>query len=144
MALLNPYLNFNGNCREAMTFYQKAFGGGELELMTVAENPGMAAQMPADFSDKIMHSSLQTGGVTLMASDLQNETPNKGNTVQLCLNCESDEELNTLFANLSVGGTVKQPLAEMPWGGKYGEIVDKFGMHWLFNFQLDSGMNASK
>ncbi|MFN0037519.1 MAG: VOC family protein [Saprospiraceae bacterium] len=144
MALLNPYLNFSGNCREAMTFYQNAFGGDELQLMTIGENPDMAAQMPAGFSDKIMHSSLQIGGVTLMASDLQNETPNKGNTVQLCLNCESEHELNRLFSTLSVGGKVKQPLAQMLWGGKYGEIIDQFGMHWLFNFQLDGGMNTSK
>lgn len=78
-----------------------------------------------------------------MASDLQNEKSVAGNAIQLCLNCESDEELTTLFANLSEGGTVRQPLAAMPWGGKYGEVLDQFGMVWLFNFQLDGGMNSS-
>lgn len=64
MAELNPYLNFNNNCREAMMFY-KEYLGGELSLQTVGGSPEMAAQMPPEMKDKILHSSLMSGAVTI-------------------------------------------------------------------------------
>jgi PhnB protein len=134
MAHLNPYLNFENNCREAMNFYKECLGG-ELYIQTVGEMPGMAAQMPPEMKDNVMHSSLTSGDVMIMASDLCGQQRVEGNTVQLCLNCSSDEELNTLFTKLSEGGRVTEPLADMPWGGKYGSLTDKYDKLWLFNFQ---------
>ncbi len=134
MAQLNPYLNFNTNCREAMNFYKDCLGG-TLTIQTVGEMPEMAAQMPPEFKDQILHSSLVNGGVTIFGSDMNRETPNDGNTYQLCLNCESDEEIDSLFSKLSAGGKITEALVDMPWGGKYGSLVDKFGKSWLFNYQ---------
>jgi PhnB protein len=66
---LNPYLNFNNNCREAMNFYKNCLGG-ELVLQQVKEMPAMAAKMPAELGDAILHSTLTTGDIVIMASDL--------------------------------------------------------------------------
>ncbi|WP_336513842.1 VOC family protein [Pollutibacter soli] len=134
MAKLNPYLSFDKNCLEAMTFYKECFGG-ELTMQKVGEMPEMAAQMPPDFKDLIMHSTLVSGGVTIMASDLNREKPLEGNAVHLCLNAESEEELIRLFSKLGDGGKIIQPIGDMPWGGMYGELDDKFGKHWVFNWQ---------
>ncbi|MEP6728789.1 MAG: VOC family protein [Bacteroidota bacterium] len=136
MAQLNPYLNFsNNNCREAMNFYKDCFGG-ELVLQTVGEMPAMAAQMPANMKDSILHSSLRSGGILIMASDLNRKNPQEGNTFSLCINCDTEAELNTFFSKLSVEGKVIQPVGDMPWGAKYGELTDKYGKNWMFNFQV--------
>jgi len=134
MAQLNPYLNFDGNCREAMNFYKDCLGG-ELTLQKVSEMPEMAAKMPPQFKDSILHSQLKSGDVVIMASDMQREKQVEGNTVHLCINCNSKDELNSFFSKLSAGGKVTEPLADMPWGGKYGALTDKNGKHWIFNFQ---------
>jgi PhnB protein len=70
-----------------------------------------------------------------MASDLNQEKPLEGNTVHLCINCDSENELNSFFSKLSKGGKVTEPLSVMPWGAKYGALIDKFGKHWIFNFR---------
>ena len=134
MATLNPYLNFEGNCREAMNFYKECLGG-TLELMTVGEMPAMAAQMPPEWKDSILHSQLTSGDMVIMGSDMAREKRVEGNTVHLCINCKSDDELNAFFSKLSAGGKITEPLADMPWGGKYGALTDKYGKHWVFNFQ---------
>ena len=83
MPNLNPYLTFNGNCREAMTFYKECLGG-ELTLMVVGESP-VADQMPPQFKDQILHSSLKTKDMEFMGSDMQPEKLLEGNAVHLCL-----------------------------------------------------------
>lgn len=135
MPQLNPYLNFDKNCREAMNFYKDCLGG-ELFLQTVGESPAMAAQMPPEWKDTILHSSLTSGELVIMGSDMTREKRIEGNTVHLCIHCNSEQELNTLFSKLSDGGgKVTEPLADMPWGAKYGAVMDKYGKHWMFNFQ---------
>lgn len=133
MANLNPYLTFNQNCREAMNFYKECLGG-ELLLQTVGEMPAMASKMPPSMKNNILHSMLTSGDVVIMASDLNRETPVEGNTVHLCINCKTENELNTFFNGLAKGGKITEPISDMPWGARYGSLVDKFGKHWLFNF----------
>jgi PhnB protein len=130
---LNAYLNFNGRCREAMTFYQQCLGG-DLTLQRIAETP-MGAQMPSEAGANILHSSLTRNGTLLMmGSDMMGANLKQGNSVVLCLNCSSDQEINAFFQNLSVGGEIKQPLHQSFWGSTYGELIDKFGMLWMFNY----------
>jgi PhnB protein len=133
MATINAYLTFDGNCREAMTFYRDCLGG-ELSLMTVGESQ-VAAQMPKEDQSRIMHAALTNARLTLMASDtMGNFTLARGNDVSLMLYCESEEEIRASFSKLSVGGKVNSELKEEFWGSIYGDIVDKFGMRWMFNF----------
>lgn len=133
MKQLNPYLLFEGNCKEAMEFYKENLGV-ELILQTVGESP-MAAQMP-DAKDKVMHAELKNDGQTLLyASDMMDAgKSNPGNTVELCLNCSSEEEILSLFAKMSAGGKVVHPLKKEFWGDTFGQFVDKFGVRWMMNY----------
>jgi PhnB protein len=133
MTHLNPYLNFNGQCRNALTFYQECLEG-QLELQKVAESP-MAAKMPSEKGPLILHGALSKNGHTLlMGSDMIGSALQTGNSIMLCLNCSSDQEINTIFDRLSAGGHVKTPLHQSFWGATYGELKDKFGMDWMLNY----------
>lgn len=133
MTHLNPYLNFNGQCREALTFYKECFDG-DLELQKVAESP-MAAKMPSEKGPFILHGALlKDGHILLMGSDMIGHGLQPGNSVNLCLSCSTDKEINILFTRLSVGGRVITPLHQSFWGATYGELTDKFGMNWMLNY----------
>ena len=130
MTQLNPYVTFNGNCREAMTFYQSCLGG-ELTLQTVGASP-MKDQMPAEMHSNVMHSLLKKDGIVIMASDMMGPGELvRGNGITLCINGGSPEELKTFFAKLSEGGTVGHDLKE-EFFGTYGDLTDKFGINWMF------------
>jgi len=134
MTHINSYLTFNGNCREAMTFYKQCFGG-ELVLQTVGESP-MADKMPPQMKKSILHSTLTRGSLVLMGSDMVGDQGViKGNTVSLMLNCSSEEEIKTCYSNLSNGGEATHPLENTFWGALFGDLTDKYGNHWLLHFQ---------
>ncbi|MDB5179306.1 MAG: hypothetical protein JWN01_1249 [Patescibacteria group bacterium] len=137
MAQLHPYLAFDGNCSEAMNFYKEALNG-TLELTTVGESPG-SDTAPAGMKDKVMHASLEKdGAVLLFASDMIGpEGAKQGNTITLSLNCESEDEINSAFKNLSEGAKSTRELKQEFWGDTYGEVVDKFGMRWMFNYHKE-------
>ena len=132
MTQINAYLNFNGKCREAMTFYQQCLGG-ELVMQKISESP-MAARVPSELGAKILHSSLTKDKIVLMASDMMGNNVKSGNSISLCLNCSSDEEINSFFNNLSTDGNVVEPLHQSFWGATFGSLTDKFGVSWIFNY----------
>jgi PhnB protein len=128
---LNPYLNFNGNCREAMIFYKECIGG-ELVLQKVSESP-MAAQLPSKAGTNILHGSLTQDEIVLMGSDMIGENLVGGNSITLCLNCSSQAKMEIYFTRLSTGGKVKTPLHQTFGGSTYGELTDRFGVNWMLN-----------
>ena len=133
MTQISAYLNFNGNCREAMTFYKDALGG-DLTLQTVEGSP-MESQCPTAMKHHILHSTLQKGGLLLMASDMIGpEGFTKGNTVALSLQCSSEDELENFFEKLSPGGEVIHPVAKQFWGATFGVVTDKYGHRWMLNY----------
>lgn len=133
MAQLNVYLHFDGNCRAAMNFYKECLGG-ELSLQTAGESP-MGEQTADEEKQKIIHSSLTNNSLVLLACDgFGPEGIIRGNTVTLCLDCSSEEEINTFFANLSAGGQVTHALKTEFWGGTFGQLTDKFGVNWMLNY----------
>ncbi len=137
MITINTYLTFNGNCREAMTFYKECLGG-ELILQTIGESP-MANKMPPQIKQNILHSTLINGGVVIMASDMASEQGIiKGNSVSLMLNCSSEEEIKTCYEKLSSEGKADHPLEDTFWGAVFGDLTDKFGNHWLLNYTRNS------
>lgn len=135
MVHVNPYIRFNGNCRQAFEFYKNCLGG-ELSVQTIGESP-MAEQMGPAMKDKVMHASLiKDGVVLLMGSDLlQDEGFVPGNTISISFNASSEAEINLAFANMSAGGRVNHPLKEEFWGGLYADLTDKFDLSWIFNYQ---------
>ena len=134
MTHINSYLTFNGNCREAMTFYKECLGG-ELFVQTVGESP-LSGKMPPKMKEFILHATLTKGSLVLMGSDMVDEKGlQKGNSVSLMLNCSSEEEIKTCYSNLSKGGEATHPLESTFWGALFGDLKDKYGNHWLLHFQ---------
>lgn len=133
MTQINAYLNFSGNCREAMEFYKTCLVA-ELILQTIGSSP-VEAQCPAATKDQILHASLTKGSLLLMGSDMAGpDGINKGNNIALSLNCSSEEEINTFFARLSAGGKIVDPLKPQFWGAIFGVFDDKFGIRWMLNY----------
>jgi PhnB protein len=130
-SVLNPYIAFRDNAREAMEFYQSVFGG-KLEVNTFKEF--QASQDPAE-DDKIMHAMLQAeNGITLMGADTPNSMEyDPGSNISLSLSGDDEAELRGYFEKLSAGGTVVEPLEKAPWGDTFGMVVDKFGTTWMVN-----------
>jgi len=129
--VLNPYINFRGQAKEAGEFYQSVFGG-ELTQSTFDE-----FQMPTEQGEGglIMHSQLTTpGGLTLMISDVPTGMEyNPGNNISVSLSGDDEDELRGYFDKLADGGTIGVPLEKAPWGDSFGQLVDKFGIGWLVN-----------
>ncbi|WP_306350053.1 VOC family protein [Flavobacterium sp. '19STA2R22 D10 B1'] len=140
MTQINPYLNFDGNCREAMAFYKECFGG-ELVMMPFEGSP-MEDQVPAEAKQHIMHANLINGGLVLMASDSLSCELKRGNAITLSINCSSTAEIDTFFGNLSKDGNITMPLSEQFWGAKFGMLTDKFGVNWMLNYDKAPKENA--
>jgi PhnB protein len=133
MSTINSYLTFNGNCREAMTFYQKCLGG-ELSFQTIGESP-LSEKMPAKMKSCVLHSVLTNKDLVLMGSDMVSETGLiKGNAVSLTLNCISEKQIRSCYKKLCAGGTATHPLEDSFWGALFGGLTDKYGNSWLLNY----------
>lgn len=131
---LDAYLFFDGNCREAMQFYQKAFGG-ELEIKPFGEADDNA---PAEKKDQVMHARLSGGAVNLMASD--GMEPDKLGTgkISLALSGTDEEKLRKIFNQLSKDGNIIHPLEKQFWGAIYGDFIDKYNVRWMVNISTQS------
>lgn len=127
---LNPYINFEGDAREAMEFYRSVLGG-TLTLNTF----GDFGQAGTPFADKIMHAQLETdAGYTLMGSD----TPpgmayNRGDNITVSLSGDDGDLLRGYWEKLAEGGTVGVPLEKQMWGDEFGALTDRFGINWMVN-----------
>ena len=139
MATINPYLIFNGNCEEAFLFYQSVFGGafpyvGKFKDMPTSDN---TPALSDDDANKIMHISLPLGnGSVLMGSDSNSASGDVvfGANVSISINALSKSEADTLFNGLSANGNPFMPMTDTFWGAYFGMFVDKFGIHWMVNF----------
>ena len=132
MGTISSYLTFNGNCREAMTFYQQCLGG-ELVLQTIADSP-LTEKMPKKMKSLILHATLTNGNILLMGSDMVSEAGLiRGNAVSLTLNSGSKKEIKSCYKKLSAGGQITSLLQKNFWGALFGSLTDKYGNNWLFN-----------
>jgi PhnB protein len=129
---LNPYLTFDGRCAEAFRFYEQCLGGKIEGMLTHGESP-MAAQVPTDWRDKIMHARLVVGDTVLMGSDAppQHREEAKGFSVSIGVDRPADAE--RIFAALAKDGTVRLPIQETFWAARFGMLVDRFGIPWMIN-----------
>lgn len=128
---LNPYINFDGNTREAMQFYHSVLGG-QLQLSTFKDFN--AASDPRQ-NDRIMHAQLETpNGMTLMAADTMVDAPAQpGTNFNISLSGEDEASLRSYYEKLSAGGRVVYPLEKAPWGDQFGMLTDRFGVMWIVN-----------
>lgn len=130
MNSLTTYLNFEGNCRQAMTFYQQCLGAE----LTINAYPDATGQPSTDPAAKVMHSQLLLAGApVLMASDSPQPGLTPGNNFSVAIDCTSREEIDRLFAALAQNGQVRMPLMDAPWGAVFGMLTDQFGIQWMLN-----------
>lgn len=131
------YLSFNGNCAEAMRFYEHALESRLEILMTTGASP-MAPMCPAESHDRILHARLALpGGGLLMAGDCPTHLPYEGiKGVAFALNYDAIPEAERAFRALSEGGTITMPLQPAFWAKTWGMLVDKFGTPWIVNGEL--------
>ena len=127
---LNPYLNFNGNARQALEFYASVFGGN-LSLNTFAQ---FGAKDSPD-AERIMHGALETdAGYTIMGADITSEM--EYHTMagfSVSLSGDDADALRGYWEKLSATGTTTMPLQKQVWGDEFGMCVDEFGVPWLVN-----------
>ncbi len=136
---LNPYLDFDGNCREAFEFYRSVFGGEYAIFQTFADGPDDMPPMPDEVKQQVMHVSLPVGESVLMGSDSPpwgDGPPLVGSNFSITYSAESREQADEVFGKLLEGGTVSMPLADMFWGAYFGTGTDRFGISWQVNHQM--------
>ena len=139
---LNPYLNFRGTARDAMTFYQSVFGGD----LTVSSFADFGTPVGAGEEDLVMHSQLSSAaGFLLMGADVPSHMDFVKGTNDGTVSLSGDDEaaLSGYFDGLSAGGTVTQPLEKAPWGDSFGMLTDRFGVSWLVNIAGATGDTPS-
>jgi len=130
---IEPYLNFDGRCEEAIEFYKKALGAEVTMLMRFKENPEPNApgMMAPGSENKVMHASLRIGGSNLMASDgYCKGEPNFGG-VTLSLSVPNEAAADRAFNALIEGGQVHMPLTKTFFSPRFGMLADKFGVPWM-------------
>lgn len=125
-----PYLDFDGQCREAFAFYAAVFNARIPMCMTYGESP-MAGEMPPETHGRVMHTQLESAGGILMGADgPPHQTSNRG-----CVNIQVDtpDEAERIFHALADGGEVQMPIAETFWAHRFGMLTDRYGKGWMVN-----------
>ena len=127
---LNPYLNFNGNARQALEFYATVFGG-QPTLSTFAD---FGAKDSPD-ADRIMHGALETdAGYSIMAADVTSDMEYHSMAgCSISISGDDADNLHGYWDKLSAGGTTTMPMSKQVWGDEFGMCVDQFGVPWLVN-----------
>lgn len=135
MASLVPYINFADKGREMLDFYKSVFGG-EVKITLVKDGPN-AAQMPPDWAERIFHADFKAPGIRILGSDIISDQAGRvaGNVYSLALTCDSEDEIRGLFDKLKEAGKVVWPLQEAEWGGLFGQVVDKFDIQWMLDYE---------
>ncbi len=134
MLRCTPFLLFDGNCAEAMTFYHQCLGG-ELTLTKLADTP-MKEQFPVEKHGRIINAVLRSGNIEISATDWMASPmyePIVGTTCALFVIGEKYDELKKVFDKLADGAQEDrfQDLHDMPFG-TYGQFYDRYGVHWIF------------
>jgi len=129
---IEPYLNFDGRCEEAIEFYKKALGAECTMLMRVSDSP---EQPPGGITpgteNKVMHASLRIGGSNVMASDGYCKGGSEFKGITLSLAVPDDAAADRAFNALSDGGQIHMPLTKTFFASRFGMLADRFGVPWM-------------
>ncbi len=130
---VQPYLNFNGRCEEALEFYRKALGAEVTMLMRYKDSPEPPppGMMPPGSENKVMHASFRIGQSMLNASDGHCQGQSVFQGISLSLTPANEADAKRVFAALSDGGQVEMPLTKTFFSPSFGMVADRFGMRWM-------------
>jgi PhnB protein len=129
---VSPYLNFNGQCREAFSFYEKALGGKLNFLMTWGEMPG-ADQYPPETHKLVMHATLSVGDQLVMGADSPPGRYEQSKGISVSLHVNDVDEGKRIFDALAGNANVTMPFQQTFWSAGFGMCVDRFGIPWMVN-----------
>lgn len=128
---IQSYLSFNGNCQQALNFYQDIFGG---EIKNVQTYEHQEIDIPENFRNKWQHAEFKGKGFEFMAYDAAPDTPlNEGNKVCMSIDCSNEDEGRQVFDKLAEKGKVHTNWQKMSWGENYGRCSDQYGIQWMVN-----------
>jgi PhnB protein len=134
---VNVYVNFNGNCREAVEFYAQVFGTEKPQIMSFGDAPANPEYpTPENAKNLVMHAQLNITGSTVMFSDcFPGMSFVAGNNISLTVVSKNMDEIQSFFTKLKEGGTVGMELQETFWSKCYGMLTDKFGIQWQLSHE---------
>ena len=135
---LNPYLNFDSNCEEALNFYAKVLHGQVVAMIRNSDTP-MAQHAPADRQHKIVHGRIKVGDTLLMGSDAPPDYYKPAQGLTVTINIPEAAEAERVYAELSAGGTIQMALQETFWATRFGTFTDKYGTPWMINCEKPMG-----
>jgi PhnB protein len=127
---LNTFLNYGGNCEQALRFYEQHLGGTITMLMRRAEQPDQPVTWPG-WEASIQYASMSLGETELMASDVPPDRFQPMRSVYLTLTVDRPAEAERLWAVLSEGGQIFMPIEETFFALRFGQLRDKFGTSWM-------------
>ena len=133
---VDVFINFNGNCREAVEFYAEVFGTEKPQIMSFGDTPpDPEFPITDEAKNLVAYTSLKINGSDVMFSDTFPGMPfTIGNNISLTIGSKNMDEIKSLFNKLKEGGTVGMDLQETFWSKCYGSVTDKFGIGWQFNY----------
>jgi len=128
----NVYISFDGECRDAITFYQKVFRLEAPEIMTYGEAPDLPPGVSDADKNRVLHAMLPIVGSRMMFSDCPSGFPLvKGNNIAVSLDYEgSKAEMERIYNELSEGGETHMPLGKTFFATLFAMFTDKFGIVW--------------
>jgi PhnB protein len=131
---LQPYLDLDGRCDEAIEFYSKTLGAHVSMYMRFKDSP-VPDMISKENANKVMHARLQIGGATMFMSDGHCNGAGKFEGISLSLDVPSVEEAEKIFTALSDGGKVKMPLGKTFFSPAFGMLTAKFGVAWMVHLK---------
>ena len=128
---ISPYLSFNGNCEEAVLFYEKAFNV-KAEIVRYKDTPkDNEYQVQPGTENLVMHAQFELSGEVIMFADMPPEYPVKnGNNIAIMAEFDNVESAKSAFEALKAGGEVTMELQETFWSKCFGSLIDRFGIYW--------------
>jgi PhnB protein len=129
---VSPYLSFKGDCEAAFQFYAQCFGGRLGDIFRYGGSP-MAGDVPAGWSDKVMHGSVTVADQVLMGADIVPAQYEESRGFSLSIHLTGAAEAERIFAALAMDGRIVMPLEKTFWAERFGMLVDRFGIPWSIN-----------
>lgn len=134
---ITPYLFFNGEAKQALSYYQQIFGGIK-SINTRFGDDSTDKDNIEDKKEPVTHAKLETYYFDLYLADVTNEIDfHKGNNIFLTIDFDSEESIDHAYNNLAQEGSILIPIQKAAWNAKYAQIIDKYGIGWDLNFQYD-------
>ena len=127
---VQPYINFDGRCEEALAFYGRVLGAEVSSLMRFKDAPDQG-MIPPGSANRVMHATFRVGDTEMLAMDGRGEGKTNFQGISLALTASNAAEVERVFAGLSDGGKVEMPLGKTFFSPMFGMVRDKFGITWM-------------